>query len=42
MAFEVSDFDAAEHTLRAYAVEYSRHVLPETGMRQVGHSLLSV
>lgn len=35
LAFEVTDFDAAEKALRAHGVEYSRHVLPEIGMRQL-------
>lgn len=35
LAFEVSDFEAAEKALRSNGVEYSRHVLPEINMRQL-------
>lgn len=35
LAFEVADFDATEAALRAFGVEYSRHVLPEVGLRQL-------
>jgi catechol 2,3-dioxygenase-like lactoylglutathione lyase family enzyme len=35
LAFEVSDFEAAEKALRSHGVEYSRHVLPEISMKQL-------
>jgi catechol 2,3-dioxygenase-like lactoylglutathione lyase family enzyme len=35
LAFEVSDFDAAEKALRSNGVEYSRHVMPEVRMKQL-------
>lgn len=39
---QVEDFEAAEAALRRHGVEYSRHVLPEADMRQVGAALRSV
>ena len=35
LAFEVEDFEAAEHALRHHGVEYSQHVLPEVGLQQI-------
>ena len=35
LAFEVTDFDQAEKTLREHGLEYSRHVLPEVNMKQL-------